>query len=54
MLADMEPALARVGVPWELVSDEYYFNWNAEAIEAITARIATRFRMDTVFPLVPR
>ena len=54
MLAEMEAALARIGVPGELISDEYYFNWNAEATDAMTVGIATRFRIDTVFPLVPR
>ena len=43
----LELALARVGVPWEFVSDEYYFNWDVEAVEIVAAQIAGRFRVDT-------
>ena len=43
MIAEMEAALARVGVPSESVSDEYYFNWNAEAADEVASAIAGRF-----------
>jgi len=44
MLVEMEAALALVGVPAEFVSDETYFNWDAEAGEGVAERIAARFR----------
>lgn len=43
MIVEMEAALARIGVPGEYVSDEYYFNWNAEATEEVATAIAGRF-----------
>lgn len=44
MLVEMEAALEKAGVPGEFVSDEYYFNWDAEASAETAAAIAARFR----------
>lgn len=43
MIVEMEAALAKIGVPGDFVSDEYYFNWNAEATQEAAAAIAGRF-----------
>ncbi|KAF0241042.1 MAG: hypothetical protein FD180_4652 [Planctomycetota bacterium] len=45
MLVEMEAALDRVGVPEAFVSDETYFNWEAEASDDVADRIAARFRL---------
>lgn len=44
MLVEMEAALAKIGVPGDFVSDEYYFNWDAEATDPVAEQIAARFR----------
>ena len=43
MIVEMEAALSKVAVPNEHVSDEYYFNWNAEAADEVATAIAGRF-----------
>ena len=46
MIVEMEAALAKIGVPRELVTHEYYFNWDAEATEEVALAIAGRFNTD--------
>ena len=45
MLEEMEAALTLIGVPDSQVSDEGFFNWNAEADRAVVQAIAGRFRV---------
>ncbi len=45
MLVEMEAALAKIGVPAEFVTDEYYFNWDEEASDTVATEIAGRFRV---------
>ncbi|MBI2923466.1 MAG: FAD-dependent oxidoreductase [Planctomycetes bacterium] len=46
MLVEMEAALAQAGVPEVFISDETYFNWEAEPADDVVARITARFRTD--------
>ena len=45
MLEEMEAALAIIGVPDAQISDEGFFNWNAEADASVVQAIAARFRV---------
>lgn len=45
MLVEMEAALSKIGVPEKFVSDEYYFNWEAEASAETVERIVARFQL---------